>query len=266
MLHRQRRGVVADSAARRKSTSSKRRASTCDRGCSISEACPLILPYHVALDQAREAAKGAGKIGTTGRGIGPAYEDKVARRAIRLQDLFAPERFAAKLGEVLDYHNFVLKHYLKAKPVDFQKTLDETLALRRALQPLVADVPRALYRRAARRQEPAVRRRAGHAARRRPWHLSVRDVEQLRRGCGVRPAPASGRRCCITCWALPRPIRRASARDRFRPNSTTTSASNLRRARQRIRIGHRPAAALRLVRCGGAQALDPDQWRLRACA
>ena len=80
----------------------------------ISEACPLILPHHVALDQAREAAKGAGKIGTTGRGIGPAYEDKVARRAIRLQDLFHRERFAAKLGEVLDYHNFMLKNYYKA--------------------------------------------------------------------------------------------------------------------------------------------------------
>ena len=80
----------------------------------ISDACPLILPYHVALDQARENAKGEGKIGTTGRGIGPAYEDKVARRAIRLQDLFHRERFAAKLGEVLDYHNFVLKQYFNA--------------------------------------------------------------------------------------------------------------------------------------------------------
>ena len=76
----------------------------------ISEACPLILAHHIALDRAREAAMGEAKIGTTGRGIGPAYEDKVARRAIRVQDLFARERFAAKLGEVLDYHNFVLRH------------------------------------------------------------------------------------------------------------------------------------------------------------
>jgi len=111
----------------------------------ISEACPLILPYHEALDQAREAAKGAGKIGTTGRGIGPAYEDKVARRAIRLQDLFHRKRFAAKLGEVLDYHNFVLKNYLKAETVDFQKTMDDALALAERLKPLVLDVPRALY-------------------------------------------------------------------------------------------------------------------------
>ena len=106
----------------------------------ISEAAPLILPYHVALDAARERAKGESKIGTTGRGIGPAYEDKVARRAIRVQDLYARERFAAKLGEVLDYHNFVLKNYFKADVVDFQKTLEDTLALGEKLQPMVADV------------------------------------------------------------------------------------------------------------------------------
>ena len=106
----------------------------------VSEACPLILPHHIALDHAREAAMGEAKIGTTGRGIGPAYEDKVARRAIRVQDLFARERFAAKLGEVLDYHNFVLRNYFKVATVDFQKTLDESLALAERLQPMVADV------------------------------------------------------------------------------------------------------------------------------
>ncbi len=111
----------------------------------ISEACPLILPYHVALDRARETAKGAGKIGTTGRGIGPAYEDKVARRAIRLQDLFHRERFAAKLGEVLDFHNFVLKNYFRADIVGFQKTLDDTMAFAERIKPMVADVPRLLY-------------------------------------------------------------------------------------------------------------------------
>jgi adenylosuccinate synthase len=111
----------------------------------ISEACPLILPYHVAIDQAREMAKGEGKIGTTGRGIGPAYEDKVARRAIRLQDIFLPDRFEAKLREALDLHNFILTQYLKSQPVDFSKTRDETLALADQLRPMVADVPRALY-------------------------------------------------------------------------------------------------------------------------
>ena len=111
----------------------------------ISDACPLILPYHIAIDQAREKAKGLSKIGTTGRGIGPAYEDKVARRAIRLQDVFYRERFAAKLGEVLDYHNFVLKHYFHAETVDFNHTLDSTLELAERIKPMVADVPRLLY-------------------------------------------------------------------------------------------------------------------------
>ena len=112
---------------------------------TLSSACPLILPYHAALDRAREAAKGAGKIGTTGRGIGPAYEDKVARRAIRVQDLFHRERFAAKLGEVLDYHNFVLRQYFGADAVDFQETLEQTLALADRIKPMVGDVPRLLF-------------------------------------------------------------------------------------------------------------------------
>jgi len=111
----------------------------------VSEACPLILPYHAALDVAREAARGAEKIGTTGRGIGPAYEDKVARRAIRLQDLLVPERFTAKLEQLLDYHNFVLTRYLAAPAVHFAETRDEALAMARRLAPLVTDVPRALY-------------------------------------------------------------------------------------------------------------------------
>ncbi len=111
----------------------------------ISEACPLILPYHQALDVARELARGENKIGTTGRGIGPAYEDKVARRAIRLQDLLRPKRFADKLAELLEYYNFVLTKYHNAPAVDFQKVLDETLAYVPVLEKMVADVPRALY-------------------------------------------------------------------------------------------------------------------------
>ncbi|MDD3608874.1 MAG: adenylosuccinate synthase [Halothiobacillaceae bacterium] len=111
----------------------------------LSEACPLILPYHVALDNARERARGKAAIGTTGRGIGPAYEDKVARRALRLADLFHRERFAAKLGEVLDYHNFVLRNYFQADTVDFQQVLDETLALAETLQPMIVDVPELLH-------------------------------------------------------------------------------------------------------------------------
>jgi adenylosuccinate synthase len=106
----------------------------------ISPACPLVLPYHVALDQAREGAMGDAKIGTTGRGIGPAYEDKIGRRAIRLQDLFYPDRFAAKLGPLLEFHNFVLTQYFRRDAVPFAKTLDETLALAPQMKPMVADV------------------------------------------------------------------------------------------------------------------------------
>lgn len=111
----------------------------------ISEACPLILPHHIALDSAREKARGAEKIGTTGRGIGPAYEDKVARRAIRLQDLLHRERFIAKLEEILDYQNFVLKNYFHAPIVDFNKTIDESLAQVERIRPMVADVPQLLF-------------------------------------------------------------------------------------------------------------------------
>ena len=106
----------------------------------VSPLCPLILPSHILLDQARERARGANAIGTTGRGIGPAYEDKVARRAVRVADLFQRDRFAAKLGEVLDFHNFVLQHYYRQAPVDFQKTLDAQLAMAERIAPLVTDV------------------------------------------------------------------------------------------------------------------------------
>jgi adenylosuccinate synthase len=106
----------------------------------VSPNCPLILPSHVALDRARERARGVNAIGTTGRGIGPAYEDKVARRAVRIADLFQRERLAAKLGEILDLHNFMLRHYYKTDTVDFQQVLDETLEQAERVKPLVDDV------------------------------------------------------------------------------------------------------------------------------
>jgi adenylosuccinate synthase len=106
----------------------------------VSPSCPLILASHVALDLAREKARGANAIGTTGRGIGPAYEDKVARRAVRVADLFQRERFAAKLGEVLDYHNFILQRYFQTAPIDFQQVLESNLALGERLKPIVSDV------------------------------------------------------------------------------------------------------------------------------
>ena len=107
----------------------------------VSEACPLVLPYHVALDAARERARGCAAIGTTGRGIGPAYEDKVSRRALRISDLLDEQRFAAKLEEVLDYHNFILEHYFKAAPLEPGKVRDEALAAGERIRPLVDDVP-----------------------------------------------------------------------------------------------------------------------------
>lgn len=110
----------------------------------ISPGCPLILPSHAALDLARERARGASAIGTTGRGIGPAYEDKVARRALRVSDLFVREKFAARLGEVLDYHNFLLKRYFRADPVDFDKTLDAALEAAEFIAPITLDVTQAL--------------------------------------------------------------------------------------------------------------------------
>jgi len=106
----------------------------------VSPSCPLILASHVALDHAREKARGPNAIGTTGRGIGPAYEDKVGRRALRVSDLFHRERFAAKLGEILDYHNFLLQRYYQSAPVEFQQVLESSLELGEKLKPMVADV------------------------------------------------------------------------------------------------------------------------------
>ncbi len=110
----------------------------------VSPGCPLILPSHVALDLAREKAKGSSAIGTTGRGIGPAYEDKVSRRALRVSDLFVRENFAAKLGEILDYHNFLLTRYFGTDPVDFSKTLEDSLQAAETIAPVTADVTQIL--------------------------------------------------------------------------------------------------------------------------
>jgi adenylosuccinate synthase len=107
----------------------------------ISAACPLILPYHVALDQAREARRGKAAIGTTGRGIGPAYEDKVGRRGIRLGDLLDETTFASKLKEVMEFHNFSLQNYYQVDPVSYEQVLKDTLAMRDVLLPLIADIP-----------------------------------------------------------------------------------------------------------------------------
>ena len=112
----------------------------------ISPACALILPSHSALDQAREAARGANRIGTTGRGIGPAYEDKIARRGLRLADLMHPETFRERLRELMDFHNFQLEHYYHAAPVSYDDVAAEWLAYAARVRPLITDVTLAAYR------------------------------------------------------------------------------------------------------------------------
>ena len=111
---------------------------------SISEACPLILPHHIALDVAREKKRGNTAIGTTGRGIGPAYEDKAARRGLRVADLVYDNGYGDKLAALLEYHNFALKHYYDVEPIDYQQVLDQTLAYRERLAPLTKDVAQIL--------------------------------------------------------------------------------------------------------------------------
>ncbi|QDE40244.1 adenylosuccinate synthase [Luteibacter pinisoli] len=111
----------------------------------ISPATPLIMPYHIAVDKAREVASGAKAIGTTGRGIGPAYEDKVARRSIRVADLMYPHELPEKVQAAVEYHNFVLTQWLKAEPVDYQTVLDEALTWGEYLRPMVDDVATILH-------------------------------------------------------------------------------------------------------------------------
>ncbi len=111
----------------------------------ISPSCPLILPVHVALDVAREHARGNDKIGTTGRGIGPAYEDKVSRRGVRVGDLLNESIFVEKVTELMKHHNFLLEHYYNVEPVDIQKTIDDALAMKAAIEPMIADVTALLH-------------------------------------------------------------------------------------------------------------------------
>jgi len=113
----------------------------------ISPGCPLILPYHIALDNAREAHRGAAALGTTGNGIGPAYEDKVARRGLRVGDLFDETLFAEKLKQVMEYHNFALKNYYNQEVVDYQKTLDEVINQAGIVKPMIVDIAEEIHTR-----------------------------------------------------------------------------------------------------------------------
>ena len=178
----------------------------------ISPACPLILPYHVALDQAREARRGDAKIGTTGRGIGPAYEDKAARRGLRLGDLRDQHRFARKLKEVMEYHNFALEHYYHAEPLDYDKVLAETLAMREQLLPMIADVTAILHEcRKTTAPTPTL-----------PAPIPPPAAPP--------PVPASARCTWTTCWVLPRPIPPGWAVALSPRNYSTPPASTWRRA------------------------------------
>jgi len=174
----------------------------------ISPACPLVLPSHVALDRAREVARGILAIGTTGRGIGPAYEDKVARRGVRVGDLFHRERLAAKLGELLDYHNFVLRHYYSVDTVDFQQVLESLLAAAEVLRPLVTDVSEQLHR--LRREGRNVLFEGAQGALLDvdlgTYPMSPRPIPRL---AGRRPDRALAPPGSMASWASSRPIRRA---------------------------------------------------------
>ena len=128
---------------------------------SISAACPLILPTHIALDHAREKASGKEAIGTTGRGIGPAYEDKAARRSLRVSDLFDHERFEARLRNAMEYHNFMLRQLYGSESIDVDTTLAEWLAMGERLKPMVVDAADYLAESAGSGRQPAVRGCAG---------------------------------------------------------------------------------------------------------
>ncbi|MCW2477942.1 adenylosuccinate synthase [Candidatus Symbiopectobacterium sp. NZEC135] len=138
--------VLAPDALMKEMTALEARGVPVRERLLLSEACPLILPYHVALDNAREKARGEKAIGTTGRGIGPAYEDKVARRGLRVGDLFDKQTFAAKLKEIVEYHNFQLVNYYKVEAVDYQKVLDDVLAIADILTAMVVDVSDLLFK------------------------------------------------------------------------------------------------------------------------
>ncbi len=139
-------GVVLSPAALRKEIGELEEAGTEVRSrLKISPATPLIMPYHIALDQAREKAAGGKAIGTTGRGIGPAYEDKVARRGVRVADLKYPAQLADKLKSVIEYHNFVLTGFLSGQAIDYQAVLDEALAFGEYVEPMKHDVAGLLH-------------------------------------------------------------------------------------------------------------------------
>lgn len=136
--------VVSPTALMQEITSLEENNIPVKKQLKISAACPLVLPYHIALDKAREAALGKSAIGTTGRGIGPAYEDKIARRGLRISDLLNEKQFIDKLNPVLDFHNFVLTQYYHQPSLSAQQIIDEILPLAPTIKDMVADIPQLL--------------------------------------------------------------------------------------------------------------------------
>jgi adenylosuccinate synthase len=226
----------------------------------ISDACPLILPCHVALDRAREIARGAAAIGTTGRGIGPAYEDKVARRSLRFGDMFHRELFAAKLGELLNYHNFMLQEYYKVEPVDFQKVLDEVMALRERLEPLVADVAELMHR--YHKQGASILFEGAQGTMLDIDHGTYPFVTSSNTIAG---GASTGTGLGPLAFDSVIGITKAYT---TRVGSGTVSDRTRRRGRHaprkqgsRVRLDDRPSAPLRLVRCGRAAARGAAEQR-----
>ena len=200
-----------------------------DERLRVSDSCPLILGYHVALDAAREKKRGKSAIGTTGRGIGPAYEDKVSRRGLRVADLMDAKRFATRLAEVMEYHNFALQHYFKTDTVDYQQVLDENLKLAERLRPMVADIPPLLddYM------------RAGKSVLFEGAQGTLLDIDHGTYPYVTSSNTSAGAASCGTgvgpsklhyVLGITKAYTRASVPDRFRPSCSTTSVSNSARA------------------------------------
>ena len=204
----------------------------------ISPGCPLILPSHVALDLAREKAKGSAAIGTTGRGIGPAYEDKVSRRALRVSDLFVRENFAAKLGEILDYHNFLLKHYFKTDTIDFAKTLDEAMGYAEIIAPVTADVTQILQDLAAQGESILFEGAQG----------SFLDIDH-----GTYPFVTSSNTVAAA----------ASTGTGVGPRNLDYILGIVKAYTTRVGADDGTSTSLRLVRCGGVAPFDRQQQRVR---
>ena len=192
----------------------------------VAENATLILPLHRELDVLREAAAGEGKIGTTGRGIGPAYEDKVGRRAIRVQDLKNLGTLGPKVDRILVHHN-ALRRGLGQPEIDKGTLMAELTAIAPKILPYMDVTWELLDQRAPRRQAHPVRGRAGRAARCRPRHLSVRHLLQHGGGAGGDRLGRRPRRARATCSASPRPTRRASAPARSRPSSADATGELL---------------------------------------